>query len=139
MIQPTLEAFHAVCANERFGSARDMFPTLAMAARALLGKMDFASELARSLEVYSLREKVRALYLIRLLRGRMEPAVGAFWDRWLAEHPGVTVPDDENLTFFHGDAERADRGCNDDIAKQLGLRKGVNTGKLLQLLRHGTA
>lgn len=134
-----LEAFHRVCANESFNSARDMFPDLARSVRALTTDYVFGQALSRALDQYNHPQKVRAEYLILLLRGRMTARVGELWDKWLASHPVVAANANENLTFFHGDSLSPGSSGNDEVAKLVGLKKGVDTGKLLQLLRHGIA
>lgn len=139
MGRQALDAFRGVCANERYGTEREMFPDLGVAVRALVSDPAFAQELATAMHRFGRSERVRAEYLILLLRGRMSPAVGEFWDAWLIEHPLERVPASESLAFFHHVPGADLRPCNDEVAKHVGLVKGADTGKLVQLLQCGMA
>jgi len=138
--QSALNAFEAVCENEQFASLRDMLPVLGLAARALVSSVELARDLQADVDTrYRDLKLLRALYLVRLLRGRMSTNVRPLWDVWLARFDGVVADRPGQHAFFHRDDALADRPCHDDFARALGLSRGVDTGKLLQLLKVGHA
>jgi hypothetical protein len=139
MTHPAVESFRAVCANEQFESAREMYPELAVALRALISSIEFATEAQAMLEQRPLREQVRAAYLVRLLLGRMSYAVGWSWQQWRRKHARLSACPQDQLTFFHADPPLPPGQLHDELAMQMGMKRGIDTRKLLQLLEHGIA
>lgn len=142
MSLPALDAFRRICANDGYVSSREMFPDMAVAVKALTSDPVFVEALAAELDGFEKSHFVRAEYLILILRGFMAPEIGKYWDRWMNTHRLVKASETDNLAFFHGDSawsRPGSCGCNDEIAKLVGLQAGFDTGKLLQLVRHGIA
>lgn len=107
--------------------------------RPLTASLPFAQQSASLLEALPPNQKVRGAYLARLLRFKMAPEVKAFWNQWLSEHKDLRADPASGLTFFHLDHDFVLGPCLDDAALALGMRKGADLGKFMQLWEHGVA
>jgi len=119
-----------VCENENCDASSDLYPHLGRALRALsCGELEL-NLLGEVFESISTDAKLRLNYLLRLVQVRMSNRqdIQCFLD----DHP-VSPPNDRPVAFFHKDSA-CPAVTADAIARRSGLVRGLDLGKVRQLL-----
>lgn len=135
----SLDDFLAVCANERFATERDFYPTLGRVLRSLVSDETYGRTVQSALVRMSGKDRARGEYLILMLMASMKPGPRQLWATWQKSRGPVRYELSERTTFFHADARVAPEICLDEAASQFGLARGLNLAKFQQLLDSGTA
>lgn len=135
----TLEDFIAVCANERFATERDFYPTLGRVLRALAADEGYARVVQKALTAMSGKDRARGEYLILMLMASMKPRPRQVWTAWQKSRGPIGGKFPERITFFHADARLPSAVCLDEAASRFGLARGLNLAKFQQLLDTGAA
>ena len=135
----TLDDFFAVCANERFATERDFYPTLGRVLRALAADVEYGQGVQSALAEMSGKERARGEYLILMLMASMKSSARQLWGAWQSSPGRIPGKLPDRTTFFHADARVAQGICLDEAASKFGLARGLNLSKFQQLLDTGAA